>query len=83
MLSRQQKLPLLALILLTLVLSGLSRFAQGRRVYLTGSQNWVTTDPDSLYHMRRVDRVLSEGLPVAGSDAYLNFPEGSAIPWPP
>lgn len=44
---------------------------------------WYSIDPDGLYHTRRVARALDEGLPAAGSDPYLNWPEGAAIPWPP
>jgi Archaeal glycosylation protein B long peripheral domain/AglB core domain len=43
---------------------------------------WITSDMDTLYHARRVDRLLREGR-VAGRDPYLSFPDGSAIPWPP
>lgn len=48
----------------------------------TGGGGWFTTDPDSLYQTRRVARALDEGR-IAGTDAFLNHPEGSAIPWPP
>jgi asparagine N-glycosylation enzyme membrane subunit Stt3 len=77
------RLSLSIIVLVTLVLSGVSRWAQGRDVHLPGASSWITTDPDSLYQMRRVDRALSGGLPVAAYDDYLNYPEGSAIPWPP
>lgn len=44
---------------------------------------WTVSDPDSLYHARRVERALAEpGLPAA-HDARLNHPEGARIPWPP
>ncbi len=44
---------------------------------------WSVSDPDSLYHARRVERaLLEEGLPAA-TDPFLNFPEGAAVPWPP
>jgi len=82
-LPRPPQLPLLAILLLTVVLSGLSRCAQSRAVHLAGAPGWITTDPDSHYHMRRVDRALVEGLPVAAEDDFLDFPNGSAIPWPP
>lgn len=58
------------------------REAQNRRVELPGRSSWFTTDPDSQYHVRRVERALDEGT-VAETDARLNAPEGSAIPWPP
>ncbi|MFT5050781.1 MAG: asparagine N-glycosylation enzyme membrane subunit Stt3 [Chlamydiales bacterium] len=44
---------------------------------------WVTYDPDSLYQMRRLVRALDEDGPIAGHDEHLNYPLGSAIPWPP
>jgi len=47
------------------------------------AQSWYSIDPDGLYHTRRVERAFQEGLPVAGSDPYLDFPHGAAIPWPP
>jgi asparagine N-glycosylation enzyme membrane subunit Stt3 len=63
--------------------SWLAREVQHQRVTLPGHESWVTTDADTLYHLRRAERVLREGLPVAETDAYLNHPHGSAIPWPP
>ncbi len=48
-----------------------------------GSTSWFVTDPDSLYQFRRLERVYEEGLPVAETDGYLNYPEGAMIPWPP
>lgn len=83
--KQRQPIPLLALIALVLALSGLSRFAQSRALELKGFEGWVTSDPDSLYHLRRVERALTEegSLAVAGTDDFLNFPKGSAIPWPP
>ncbi|NUP94791.1 MAG: hypothetical protein HUU28_01390 [Planctomycetaceae bacterium] len=47
------------------------------------SASWFTLDPDSLYHMRRVERALDEGLPPAETDPRMNAPHGAAIPWPP
>ncbi|MFT5052477.1 MAG: hypothetical protein ACI8QZ_003910 [Chlamydiales bacterium] len=49
--------------------------------------HWFSSDPDGLYHMRRVERSLREGLPVAIRDPYLAFSAendpAAAIPWPP
>lgn len=45
--------------------------------------SWTVADPDSLYHARRVERLLDEGWSVAGEDPLLNGPEGAFIPWPP
>ncbi len=47
------------------------------------SGEWVSLEPDSFYHMRRTQRVLQEGWPVAGVDPALDFPDGAEIPWPP
>ena len=45
---------------------------------------WVSMDHDGLYQTRRVERALRDGLPVAESDPYLNYPHGARIPhWPP
>ncbi len=77
------RLALLALLVLCLGLSIAARASRGRQLEVGGRDGWVTTDADSLYHMRRVDRALDEGLVVAGTDPYLNYPDGAAIPWPP
>lgn len=53
------------------------------RVQGRSDAGWFTLDPDSLYHMRRAERALAEGLPPAETDARMNSPEGAAIPWPP
>src|SRR5262245_54380482 len=47
------------------------------------ADGWFSIDPDGLYHTRRVERAFEEGLPIAGEDAFLDFPSGAAIPWPP
>jgi len=72
----------LVLALIALV-SWSARGVLHRRVELFGHSGWVTTDPDTLYQARRVERVFAEGLPVAGRDELLDAPNGSAIPWPP
>jgi len=46
-------------------------------------KGWFSADPDSLYHMRRVERALDDGLPPAETDPRMNYPHGAAIPWPP
>jgi asparagine N-glycosylation enzyme membrane subunit Stt3 len=53
------------------------------RVQGAPEQGWFTLDPDSLYHMRRVERALDEGLPPAETDPRMNAPVGARIPWPP
>ena len=72
----------LLVVLVALGLSWLVREAHHRRESLPRRDGWVTTDPDSLYHVRRVARVLEEGQ-VAGIDPYLSSPEGARVPWPP
>jgi len=74
--------------LVLLVVAASSWFARDtldRRVPVQGESapGWVTYDPDSLYQMRRLERALEEDGPIAGQDGYLNYPHGSAIPWPP
>lgn len=51
-----------------------------------GEAAWFVHDPDSLYHMRRVERALDEGR-VAPRDPLLAWPDhvdegGAPIPWP-
>ena len=53
------------------------------RVQGQATAGWFTLDPDSLYHMRRAERALDEGLPPAETDARMNAPRGAPIPWPP
>lgn len=76
-----------ALWILCLVLVALAalfaRNVQHRRVQLSGSDTWITTDPDSLHQLRRIERVFDEGLPVAEFDPLESWPRGSAIPAPP
>jgi len=81
--ERPGSLPFVLIAALAIALAWLAREAQHRRVPLGDGSGWFTTDPDSLYQMRRVERVFHEGLPVAGEDPLLAWPEGSAIPWPP
>lgn len=79
---------LLVLVLVAVAaLAALAREVHNQRISVLPagdlSAGWFSFDPDSLYHARRVERLLDEGLPVAGRDALLNHPEGAAIPWPP
>ncbi len=53
------------------------------RVPVPGEERWIAMDADTLYHVRRLSRLMEEGFPVAARDAYLNYPEGAPIPWPP
>jgi asparagine N-glycosylation enzyme membrane subunit Stt3 len=61
----------------------LARSIQHRKVFLPGSEHWITTDADSLHQLRRIERIFREGPPAAERDAELSWPEGSAIPAPP
>lgn len=49
-----------------------------------GEAAWFSSDPDSLYHMRRLERALDDGGHVATRDPLLDHPteEGAPIPWP-
>ncbi|MFN8176380.1 MAG: hypothetical protein U0167_00475 [bacterium] len=71
------------LLLLGLVaaLSWTTRELNHERVPVPERRTWVTSDNDTMYQLRRVNRAFTEGL--AESDPYLNYPEGSPIPWPP
>jgi asparagine N-glycosylation enzyme membrane subunit Stt3 len=71
------------LLLLLAAMSWLARDALHQRIRTPDGAGWVTSDRDSLYHMRRVERLFREGGPVAERDSYLDFPHGSPIPWPP
>ena len=74
-----------AVLAAALVLTWLPRSVEGIRRPLPQDRGggWFSIDPDGLYHARRVDRALREGLPVAETDPYLAYPEGARIPWPP
>ncbi len=84
--SRDGGPALLLLALLVVALAGVARV--GMRTVLpdpSGVGAFQTLDPDGHYHMRRVDRALTEGG-VAATDPLLtgaDAPEGGAsIPWP-
>ncbi|MDA1267414.1 MAG: hypothetical protein O2816_20220 [Planctomycetota bacterium] len=50
-----------------------------------GRPAWFATDPDSLYHMRRLERALDSGGWIDPRDPLLDHPtaDGAPIPWPP
>lgn len=73
---------LVAVLLVVCALSWTVRELQHQKIPVPGAGTWVTSDKDSLYHMRRVERML-EGEGLAARDPFLSFPDGSAIPWPP
>lgn len=58
------------------------RIAETERV--GGRSNWITIDPDSHYHMRRLDRALEAGGYVDPQDPLIDWPSRDAapIPWP-
>lgn len=74
---------LLAILALVLALSAGTRLIHHDRTPLPEGSGWFAYDPDSSYQMRRLERALEEGLPVARTDPFLAHPEGSPIPWPP
>jgi asparagine N-glycosylation enzyme membrane subunit Stt3 len=78
---------LLALLACVAVFAFAARELNNRRLtYSSGgdpSAGWFSTDPDGLYHTRRLARFLDEHGPVAERDPLLSHPEGARIPWPP
>jgi len=73
----------IALLIAIALLGWLMRATQHRKVELPGYTHWVTTDPDSLHQLRRIERIFREGPPAAERDAELSWPDGSALPAPP
>ncbi|MCC7012121.1 MAG: hypothetical protein IT454_06150 [Planctomycetes bacterium] len=71
------------LVLVVACIACFTRVAQHRRVELVGRAGWITTDPDTQYQIRRVERALDQGLPPAEFDERMNAPHGARIPWPP
>ncbi len=54
-----------------------------RKIELPNEMGWAVTDPDSLYHLRRI-QLWSEGGELGdGYDEWLNHPHGAKVPWPP
>lgn len=73
-----------AIALVTIVLALVARLEYDvTRTTDRESGEWVSLEADSFYHMRRLERLASEGLPVAGFDERLDYPDGAEIPWPP
>ncbi|MFT7487016.1 MAG: asparagine N-glycosylation enzyme membrane subunit Stt3 [Candidatus Paceibacteria bacterium] len=69
-------------LLLVLACSAIPRWSLHDRTP-SAQGSWTVSDPDSLYHARRVERALLEGALPASTDDFLNHPEGAIIPWPP
>jgi asparagine N-glycosylation enzyme membrane subunit Stt3 len=80
---RKQRFALLALCVLLAALAAWARATNHRKVELAGYSHWVSTDPDTLHQLRRVERIFREGPPAAEFDAELSWPDGSALPAPP
>lgn len=72
-----------ASLVLVALAAAFARHVQHRKVQLAGSPTWITTDPDSLHQLRRIERIFEEGPPTAEFDALESWPRGSAIPAPP
>jgi dolichyl-phosphooligosaccharide-protein glycotransferase len=51
--------------------------------YVLAGGALVMPDTDPYYHLRRVSLLLEHGLDRSFHDAWLSFPGGAAIPWPP
>jgi asparagine N-glycosylation enzyme membrane subunit Stt3 len=79
---------LLPALIVVAAVSGWVRFSMNLRVAEApdagGKAGWFSTDPDSLYHMRRLELALDQGGHVAGRDELLDYPREVAapIPWP-
>ena len=50
---------------------------------VVGEQEWAVSDPDSLYHLRRIQLWMNGGAVTDGVDPWLNHPDGARVPWPP
>jgi dolichyl-diphosphooligosaccharide--protein glycosyltransferase len=57
------------------------RWLPARFIFGPGGLTMPDTDP--YYHLRRAQLLLEHGLSGATWDAWLSFPNGAAIPWPP
>ncbi len=83
MISLRRDGAFLVVLLVVATLSGAAREIHHQRFETPGQPGWRTADPDTHYHLRRVERLLREGGTPAARDDFLDFPHGSAIPWPP
>jgi len=73
----------LVVLLVVAALSWAAREINHQRFETPGQPGWRTADPDTHYHLRRVERLLRDGGTPAPRDDDLDFPHGSSIPWPP
>ncbi|MGH2570328.1 MAG: hypothetical protein ACRDGR_03840, partial [bacterium] len=78
----RDRIVLLAILVVTAGASWFLRDLHHQRVRAPDGATWVTTDPDTHYQCRRVERAILEGR-IAALDDRLNFPHGAPIPWPP
>ncbi len=80
---KARRIALVVVLALLAALAWWARSTQHRKVELVGYSHWISTDPDSLHQLRRIERIFREGPPAAEFDATFNWPDGSAIPAPP
>jgi asparagine N-glycosylation enzyme membrane subunit Stt3 len=60
-----------------------SRNVMRSTLELPDQQRWAVSDPDSLYHLRRIQLWMDGGSIGEGIDPWLNHPHGARVPWPP
>ncbi len=84
---RSSRLLLPGVLLLVALAAALARELNNERITRLPkgdpSAGWFSYDPDTLYHARRVERLLAEGWESLPRDPWLSFPSGAPIPWPP
>jgi asparagine N-glycosylation enzyme membrane subunit Stt3 len=87
--ARSSRTALIGTLVLVFCVSLWVRGANGYRVSASPTQtvDWFSADPDSHYHMRRLERALMDKGRVQVRDPLLAFPEyegqgGAPIPWP-
>ena len=73
---------LILMLAVVVTLSAVARQLHHQKIPWPDAGTWITTEADTQYHFRRVDRAITEGT-VAPADSLLNHPHGSPIPWPP
>ena len=87
--ARNSRTALIGTLVLVFCVSLWVRWANSYRVSAspTRTVDWFSADPDSHYHMRRLERALADEGRVQVRDPLLAFPEfesegGAPIPWP-
>jgi dolichyl-phosphooligosaccharide-protein glycotransferase len=83
--SRRRAARILGLAMLICgLMAGLVRWQHdARQQRLEDPSAWFSAEADGLYHLRRVEQLFVDGLPVTARDERLNAPFGADIPWPP